>query len=58
MQEEFSRLATSFGPFIEQVKAYSDFLTNELNVTYSQTDVDLSNVWKNIAEAYDAAMGK
>lgn len=58
MQEEFGRLASSFDPFIQQVKAYSDFLTNELTVTYNQTDIDLSNVWKNVAEAFNAAMNK
>ena len=56
MQEEFARLASSFEPFIAKVKSYSDFLTNELNVIYSQTDVDLSNVWKNVAEAFNAAI--
>lgn len=56
MQEEFSRLAASFAPFVEKIKSYSDFLTNELNVTYSQTDVDLSNVWKNVAEAFNSAI--
>lgn len=55
MQEEFGRLAASFAPFIEQIKRYSDFLTNELNVTYSQTDIDLSSVWKNVAEAFNSA---
>ena len=55
MQEEFSKLAASFAPFIEKIKKYSDFLTNELNVTYSQTDLDLSSVWKTIAESFSSA---
>jgi len=52
MQEQFNQLAASFGPFIEKLKAYSDFLTNELNVSYSNTDQELANVWQNVSEAF------
>lgn len=58
MQESFAELAKNFAPFITILKEFSDFLTKELNVTYSETDIDLSDIWKSVKEAFDAAIMK
>ena len=58
MQDTFTELAKNFTPFITTLKEFSDFLTKELNVTYNETDIDLSDIWKGVKEAFDAAIMK